>query len=488
MDHKNSVSTTVTVMSKKLMVLISGLLLAPTLFFIPQSLANFNARGVAIEIIEDQQSLGASLSKEADLSTSPFEISQVNVLVEQSLWQRIHNHYGMPDVNSPYTAKYETWYANRPDYIAKMLDRGQQYLFYIVEEVEKRDMPSEIALLPMIESAYKPKAYSRSHAAGIWQFIPSTGKYFGLQQNWWVDNRRHITASTTAALDYLEKLYAMFGSWDLALAAYNAGEGTVGRAIAKNKKANLPTDYKSLKLPIETTHYVPKLQAIKNILTDPEKFDLNINPIANQAYFVEVDAPKQIDAKLAAELAEITDQEFTSLNPSYNLPVIASKDSNHQLLLPIASVERFQSNLNNYNQPLTTWQTYNAKRGERLNDIAKKFNINLVKLKKINHLKRIRSLKNNRPLLVPNNSDKEANFLIANLEYKEKSAFKRKKSKHITYKIKRGDTISALASKFRMQAKQLLKINRLKTSKIKAGQLIKVSNTRYSSKRRKRIK
>ena len=241
----------------------------------------------------------------------------------------------MPDSTSDLVARHENWYSSRPDYIRRMVERSQKYLFHIVEEVEKRGIPTEIALLPMIESAYNPQAYSTSRASGIWQFIPSTGKHFGLKQNWWVDNRRNITFATDAALTYLQKLHAMFGAWDLALAAYNAGEGTVGRAIERNRKLGLPTDYESLNLPPETKNYVPKLQAIKNLMTNPGNYGLKIQTIANTPYFAKVSAPAQIDAHLAAKLAEITDDEFLALNPSYNRPVITSSSDKHELLLPI---------------------------------------------------------------------------------------------------------------------------------------------------------
>jgi membrane-bound lytic murein transglycosylase D len=182
------------------------------------------------------------------------------------LRQRIISGYTMPELSSNYTGAHEAWYASRPDYMKRMIGRSQRYLYHIVVEVEKRGMPSEIALLPMVESAFNPVANSRSKASGIWQFMPATGKHFGLKQDWWVDNRRDVTAATSAALTYLQKLHGMFGNWDLALAAYNAGEGTVQRAIDRNRKKGLPTDYASLSLPEETKNYVPKLQAIKNIM------------------------------------------------------------------------------------------------------------------------------------------------------------------------------------------------------------------------------
>ena len=170
------------------------------------------------------------------------------IISNDDLWQRIKDGYAIPDSTSPLVSNHESWYSSRPDYVRRMVERSQKYLFHIVEEVEKRGMPTEIALLPMIESAYNPQAYSSGRASGIWQFIPSTGKNFGLKQNWWVDNRRNVTFATDAALTYLEKLHTMFGAWDLALAAYNAGEGTVGRAIERNRKLGLPTDYESLNL------------------------------------------------------------------------------------------------------------------------------------------------------------------------------------------------------------------------------------------------
>ncbi|MEQ1766154.1 MAG: transglycosylase SLT domain-containing protein, partial [Methylotenera sp.] len=288
----------------------------------------------------------------------------LNDLAEQvpvksdDLWQRIRNGYAMPDSTSSLVTHHEEWYSSRPDYIKRMVERSQRYLFHIVEEVEKRGMPTEIALLPMIESAYNPQANSTSNASGIWQFIPSTGKHFGLKQNWWVDNRRNVTFATDAALAYLQKLYNMFGAWDLALAAYNAGEGTVGRAIERNRKLGLPIDYESIDLPAETRNYVPKLQAIKNLMTNPENYGLKIQTIANTPYFAKVIAPAQIDAHLAAKLAEISDDEFLALNPSNKRPVIANEGEKHELLLPILAAQAFRNNLANYDKPLVSWRTY----------------------------------------------------------------------------------------------------------------------------------
>ena len=432
---------------------------------------------------------------DSELTADPIEefISEhddSSYIGQDDIWERIRSGFTMPDIDSEYTAKHENWYASRPDYVKRMLERSQKYLFHIVEEVEKRGMPTEIALLPMIESAYNPQAYSRSHASGIWQFVPATGKDYGLKQNYWTDKRRDVTAATNAALNYLQKLHGMFGSWDLALAAYNAGEGTIARAIERNRKQGLPTDYQHLRLPVETKNYVPKLQAIKNIVFKPDEFGLSLIEIPNRPYFARVIAPKQIDAKLAADLAEISFEEFNALNPSYNRPVIVSNSEVHQLLLPTWAAEKFNENLANYDKPLTSWKTYSAKRGERIDYIAKKFNINVSQLRKVNNLSSKKKIAYAGPLLVPTNvndpnADHQSNIIYdtnlaetaTNVENEPNS------TKTIRYKVKRGDTISSLANKFNVEKSHLLSFNGISARGLKAGQMIKVmtSNTEFKA-------
>ncbi len=307
-----------------------------------------------------------------DLTTAP-----------PGLWQRIRNGFGLPDMASPLVRAQEKWFANRPDYIARTVARSSRYLYYIVQEVEKRGMPSEIALLPIVESAYNPVAYSRAHASGIWQFIPSTGKHYGLQQNFWYDGRRDVMAATHAALDYLGKLYDMFGSWDLALAAYNWGEGAVGRAIAKNLAKGLATDYQSLTMPNETRYYMPKLQAVKNIIANPAQYGIELAEVPNRPYFVAVTTTKHIDVKLAAKLADVPLEEFMSLNPGYSRPVIRV-DGEQTLLLPAGKADTFRANLGKHDQPLVSWQAYKLKAGDSIDRIAAKYGISLAHLKQIN--------------------------------------------------------------------------------------------------------
>lgn len=422
-------------------------------------------------------------------------------VINEDLWQRIKDGYAMPDSTSELIARHENWYSSRPDYMKRMVERSQKYLFHIVEEVEKRGMPTEIALLPMIESAYNPQANSVSKASGIWQFIPSTGKNFGLKQNWWVDNRRNVTAATDAALTYLQKLHAMFGAWDLALAAYNAGEGTVSRAIERNRRLGLPTDYESLNLPAETRNYVPKLQAIKNLMTNPENYGLQIQTIANSAYFTRVSAPAQIDARLAAKLAEISYEEFTALNPGFNRPVIASVGDKHELLLPISAAQTFKDNLAGYNKPLVSWQTYFAKRGERMDSIAKKFGIPVAQLRDVNDLSDNKKIKNSKTILVPNGH--QTNFVplqdtaiaqnndtnlqvndtvsapaidITSVENNSNDDTLTAKSSR-SHIVKKGENIQAIAKRYGISVKQLVAKNSLKSTRVKVGQSLNIENS-----------
>jgi membrane-bound lytic murein transglycosylase D len=389
------------------------------------------------------------------------------------LWQRIKQGYALKPLSSPLIVKHEDWYASRPDYMQRMISRSERYLHYIVEEVEKRDMPTEIALLPMIESGFNPLALSRSSASGIWQFMPITGKYYGLEQNWWADYRRDVTAATDAALDYLQKLHLMFGNWDLALAAYNAGEGTVKRAIESNHKKGLPTDYQSLQLSEEARNYVPKLQAMKNLISEPEKYGLSIDSIPDQPYFTKVIAPEQIDAALAAALAEIPYDEFAALNPEYNRPVLISQDKNtHEILLPISSADIFLNNLANYDQPLVSWQTYQAKRGEPLQNIATKFGLSTTELRRINDLSEHKALASNRLILVP------TTFTSSNADPKryEKlnvySATELGPKENIRHQVAPNETLYAIALRYGVSVDQIMASNQLKNSHLKVGQIL----------------
>jgi membrane-bound lytic murein transglycosylase D len=317
-----------------------------------------------------------------------------------NMWERIRAGYRLPPLSTPLVQEWEQYYAHRPDYWARMVDRGGRYLYHVVEEVERRKMPAEIALLPMIESAYNPQAYSRSHASGMWQFIPSTGKLYGLRQNYWYDGRRDVLAATSAALDYLEKLHGMFGDWNLALAAYNWGEGAVSRAIAKNQAKGLPTDYESLTMPAETRNYVPKLMAVKNIIANPAQFGITLADVPNRPYFATVSSDHHIDVKLVAKFAEMSLEEFHFLNPAHNKPVIKASE-NETIVLPVDKIDVFKRNLEAYDRPLVSWQTYTVKRSDKPEQIAAKHGMTLAELKEVNGVAGKKKIVAGQTILVP---------------------------------------------------------------------------------------
>jgi len=300
------------------------------------------------------------------------------------LWQRIRNGFAVPNIEGRLVDDKTAFFLARPDYLQRIFDRSKLYLYHIVDELEKRGMPTELALLPMVESAFNPMAYSRAHASGLWQFIPGTGRRFELKQNWWYDGRRDIVASTTAALDYLAYLYEMHGDWHLALASYNWGENAVARAIAKNRAAGKPTDYASLNMPAETRNYLPKLQALKNIVANPAPFGIQLEPIPNQPYFATTTRLRDIDVQLAAKLAEMSVEEFIALNPGFSRPLIRASVT-PRIVLPADKIEVFHENLARLDQKsLVSWKTYNAGKGETFESIAKKFGITVGQLKEVN--------------------------------------------------------------------------------------------------------
>ena len=320
------------------------------------------------------------------------------------LWVRVRRGFAMPDIDNALVRERERWYASRPDYVERMTTRGGRYLFHIVEELESRGMPTELALLPFIESAFNPQAMSSARASGMWQFMPATGRDFALKQNVFRDDRRDVLASTRAALDYLQRLHGMFGNWHLALAAYNWGEGNVQRAMARNHKAGLPTDYLSLGMPDETRNYVPKLQAVKNIVAAPQSFGLTLPAVANHPYFLSVPIQRDIDVDTAAELAGVSLEEFKTLNPQMNKPVILAAGT-PQILLPYDNASSFVRKLAAHRAPLATWTAWVAPKTMRTADVARQVGMSEGQLREVNHIPPRMLVKAGSTLLVPR-SDK----------------------------------------------------------------------------------
>lgn len=385
-------------------------------------------------------------------------------LPDPDLWSRIRKGFLLDPLESPLVHEHEAWYTGRPDYIKRFVDRGSRYLHHIVEEVEKRNMPMEIALLPVVESAFNPHAYSRSRASGLWQFIPSTGRNYGLSQDHWKDNRRDIVAATHAALNYLQRLYDMFGGWELALAAYNCGEGCVGRAIAANQRKGLPTDYLSLRLPPETVNYVPKLMAVKNIVLAPAVYGIDLDSIPDQPYFTTVEAPEKIDMKLAAKLAGMPEDEFAALNPAHNKPVAVVRTGT--LVVPMDKADAFRENLGNWDQPLVTWSTIQGKKGESVHAIAKRYGLSGNELKQLNNLQVNRKgrLTASQPILVPGRGKRVAPPVAVASAARAApvpapEAAPARKANH--YVVKAGDTLYGIARQFGRAVPDLLQLNNL---------------------------
>jgi membrane-bound lytic murein transglycosylase D len=335
---------------------------------------------------------------------------------DADLWARIRSGYAIPDVDNSLVAKHVQWYSSRPEYLARTSGRASLYLYHVVQELEKRGMPTELALLPVIESAFNPQAMSNADASGLWQFVPGTGRDFNLKQNMFKDERRGVLASTDAALTYLQRLYTMFGDWQLALAAYNWGEGNVQKAIQKNRAAGKPTDFESLAelMPAETRNYVPKLQAVKNIIANPAQYGVTLPAIDNQPYFITVDKTSDIDLAVAAQLAEMSIDEFKALNPQFKKPVITGEST--KILLPKQNAEKFHLNLAQWGHALSSWTTHKITGAkESIASLASRFGTTPEVIRQANNIPPQMRLKAGSTILVPKTSATSSSDIAENI-------------------------------------------------------------------------
>ncbi len=435
----------------------------------------------------------ADTSRTIDLTHPPHD-----------MWDRIRRGFAIPNLHSDLTEQWTLYYASHPESVHRMSQRASKYLYFIVDELEKRGMPTELALLPFVESAYNPTALSKAKASGLWQFIPSTGLHYNLKQDSWQDQRRDPIASTHAALDYLSYLYDFQGDWYLALASYNWGEGAVKRALEKNANQGKPGDYISLTMPEETRNYVPKLQAIKNIIANPKKYGLNLPDVSNTPYFTTVRQSPTIEVAVAAKLADMSVEEFRALNASFNRPIILAE---HQptLLLPTDRVDIFNANLQAYKTRENAWKTYQAKRGESYAAIAKKHGITLAQLRQINGLSSKRSKAVAQTLVVP--GEPSGGIVLASLDYPagdsgnasaapakrastpsgtrqvvakqhgQDVVVVRRTSNVRTHTVKRGETLYALAKRYNTSVDALRKLNNLKNNNLSQGKRLRVPGT-----------
>ncbi len=378
----------------------------------------------------------------------------------QDLWGRIRSGYSLPELESSLVADHERWYSSRPDYVQRMTSRGSRYLYHVVEEINRRKMPTELALLPFIESAFNPQAMSSARASGMWQFMPATGKDFELKQNLFRDDRRDVLASTRAALDYLQRLHRMFGDWHLALAAYNWGEGNVQRAIQRNKRQGLPTNYLSLNMPAETRHYVPKLHAVRNIVMQPERFGLTLTPIENHPYFVSVPIQRDMDVTLAARLAGLPLEEFKALNPSQNKPVILAAGT-PQVLLPYDNASLFASNLARHKGPLASWTAWQVPRTMRPADAARLVGMSESELREVNRIPPKMLVKGGSTLLVdrPEHREQDVSEALADNAMMA-LAPDLPPMRRMVIKAGKRDSVASIARRYKVSAEQVAQWNR----------------------------
>ena len=497
-DRADAASTSPTASKRPALTLLAALLplvlaacanrpVAPT--------DNQDAQAVAQQTVQAVEAAASAVPSPAtpvaSVATAPEE--KLDVLLEDTmnpgqkvdldapkthvdLWARMRAGMAMPELDNDLVRKAEDWYSSRPDYVARMTGRGSLYLYHVVEEVEKRGMPMELALLPFVESAFRNDAQSSAKAVGMWQFMPATGRDFDLKQNIFRDDRRDVLASTKAALDYLQRLNKLFdGDWQLALAAYNWGQGNVSKAVARNQKAGLPIDYESLRMPDETRYYLPKLQAVKNIVMRPSAYGLELPAVANHPYFLSVNIDRDIDVTRAAQLAELDEETFRQFNPSMNKPVILAASSG-QLLLPYDNASTFVANLEKHRGPLASWTAWVVPRTMKPAEAAKQVGMSETGLREINRIPARMLVTKGSTLLVPRTASRDQD-VSEHLADNARIGFAPDvpPMRRVTLKANKGDTVASVARRHRLGTTQLAQWNRVSTkATFKPGQQIVV--------------
>jgi membrane-bound lytic murein transglycosylase D len=388
------------------------------------------------------------------------------------IWDRIRRGFALNDLQNPLVNDREQWYASRPDYIFRMTDRSRKYLFHIVEEIERRDMPMELALLPFIESAFNPRAVSSARAAGMWQFMPATGQSFDLKQNAFRDDRRDVLASTRAALDYLEQLHRRFGDWHLALAAYNWGQGNVNRAITRNTKEGMPTGYTDLSMPYETREYVPKLQAVKNIVANPKNFGVELPPIGNHPFFDTVTIDRDMDVDVIANLAEVEIDDFRALNPSLNRPVVMAAGTPN-ILLPWDNAAIFENRLKTHTGPLATWTAWVVPTTMSPAQAASRVGMSEAELRRVNAIPPRMMVRAGSSLLVPRTSQRNGDVPTHVADNGHLSLQPESSTRRTVIRVRKGDTLTQLARRYGVSPVSVAGWNKLGVNaKLKIGQRI----------------
>ena len=373
-----------------------------------------------------------------------------------NLWNRIRAGFRLPPMHGPLVTQYEQWFERNPQYVENMLERANLYLYKIVQEVQKRHMPMEIALLPAIESAYSPDADSSAGAIGLWQIEPATGDLWGLKDNWWYSGARDVVASTNAALDYLQALHKQFHSWNLALAAYNCGAGTVQWAINNNKAQGLGTHYQELRLPLQTEHYVPKLMAFVNIVRDPAKFGLRLRDIPNSPYFVRVNTGGQIGLNVVARLANMSLHQLAAINPGLKHWATAPNGP-YTVLVPVATKAALLEGLSQLPpQDRMQWARHIVIPGNTISGIAQEYGVSIRAIMTTNHLHGS-FLRVGQRLLIPVTGRR---LVVA--------------TQGNGYTVTPGDTLSGIAQQYGVSVGTLMAVNNLNSPNLQVGEVLRI--------------
>ena len=395
--------------------------------------------------------------------STPPQQPEPPLVKAQTIWEEIPMGYQLDwRQQHPRISSEKNWYLRNPDYLLRVSERARRYVYYVSQQLAERNMPQELALLPIVESAYDPFAYSHGRASGMWQFIPSTGRIFKLRIDWWYDGRRDIVASTQAAINYLDQLQKRFdGDWLLALAAYNAGQGNVSKAIKKNKKRNKPTDFWHLDLPRETRSYVPKLLALSQIIARPQRYGISLYPVPNEAYFAALDTETQIDLAEAADIAEINIDELYRLNPSFNRWA-TSPDGPHRLLIPIEKAEQFKEKIALIPpEQRLHWVRHTVKPGDSLLKLAKRYNTGVDVIRQVNHI-RGSMIRAGQKLLVPTAAKGSKHYALSSEQRLNRIHQKRTGkpgSKQVFHKVAPGDSLWTISRQYKVRVSQIARWN-----------------------------
>lgn len=466
-------------MSKTRILIITSLLLLGACSHGPQQESTIPKAGAAQD---NQASSAAQTNTSSDAAnqwvdrlppTLPLPDASVEPVEYSNVWERIRNGLQLTrEIDQPAVKNKIEWYSRHQGYLDRVADRARPYLYHIVEEIEARDLPMELALLPIVESAYQPLAYSRSHAAGLWQFIPATGRRYGLKQNWWYDGRRDVTAATDAALNYLEFLSQEFdGNWNHAVAGYNAGENTVHRAIARNRAANESTAFWHLDLPRETRGYVPALLAISEIIARPDHYGVTLKPIDNEQYFTKVATGGQIDLGKAAKLAGVDKREMKRLNPGYKRWA-TDPDGPHHLLIPKPEARQFAQAVDQLPESeRLTWRQHRIRRGETLSQIARRYDTTVGVLQRTNDI-RGHLIREGQRLLIPASGSDAPAAAVAQRNTTDRKVRPEKGALHT---VSRGDSLWKIARRYDTSVATLTSVNNISSRAVlRPGQQLKV--------------